>query len=542
MKQTFTLLITLLICNANAQDFGTAVLFDSGEAYGKYQTILLDNLKNNFDKQHPIYTEFYTWDGKADSTPETYLPFKVEGGEEKPITKALYLKTNFEIKETLKTNYTLDTLGKVVKMFVYYPMTIYPSYKVVDLPTSEVVKAFRYKTDDWKVDEQYEVKDFKKYFGSSPDKSEKNNSKTFALQMKAFKKEELKNVDAFYEKKVREFGKNLSNIANVLKSMNDKRLFKLVDFTFNEKDKLEEFYIDAKASEHVNVGDVFNVYEKTTFGDFRHFDQVSLVSIVTVKEVNDTKAKVKPFSLAKKKIGEALASENEIVFARNEELIKAANREDEPMKRVQIKSDCFMCGSYLETMLLGIATTKLLERNFDGPRKFFTDQYTNEKFIDFNMSAVQDKQEGVDYLFENTPAGLKATDVQTGRIASLNQEQGKGLMKLFGSTGPKTVNLCMDIMDKNLEVLEILKEKKGKIEKFLGYNAFGFDNISTFLIYVVKEETVGGRTLEREEEIGKCWVGKRITNTIAEIKINNGEKELYEAMQNGDKIRYRVKL
>lgn len=60
----------------------------------------------------------------------------------------------------------------------------------------------------------------------------------------------------------------------------------------------------------------------------------------------------------------------------------------------------------------------------------------------------------------------------------------------------------MDIMNKDLEILEIIKEKKGKIKEFLGYSVFGFENILILYIMKIIEEMVGGRMVEREEEIG----------------------------------------
>lgn len=62
--------------------------------------------------------------------------------------------------------------------------------------------------------------------------------------------------------------------------------------------------------------------------------------------------------------------------------------------------------------------------------------------------------------------------------------------------------MCMDIMNKDLEILEIIKEKKGKIKEFLGYSVFGFENILILYIMKIIEEMVGGRMVEREEEIG----------------------------------------
>jgi sorbitol-specific phosphotransferase system component IIA len=274
------------------------------------------------------------------------------------------------------------------------------------------------------------------------------------------------------------------------------------------------------------------------------YTPVSNFSIVEVTEAGPDRTKAVPSVFAKKKMTEALQSGDEIVFARSTALINKANRRDEPMKRVQVKRACFMCELYLESILLDLATTKLIERSFDQQRSYFTDQYTDEKFIDFKMEAVQDKQEGVEVIFEKTSTGIKATDVQTGRIVGLEEKEPSGvggLLKLQPNRKVQLVNICMDIMDKDLEIIEITKEKKGKIKEFLGYSAFGFENISAFYIMKITEETVGGRTVERAEEIGQVWAKRKKTNTIAEVKVVKGEKELKEALDNGDKIRFKVR-
>jgi len=536
MKNLITLLAVCLAMTLTAQDYGSAIIFDSEESYGKYDKMLLQSFKAKYDKNDPVYTEFYTWDGKGDPVP--YEPYNQENLGEKPIIKAAYLNANFSCESTLKTEYKLDTLKKVTNMYVYYPTQIAPQLKVIDLPTSEVLTTYNYDTKDWKISHKYEVKDFKKYFGSNPQKAELAKTKQWYENWKKFKKAELEKVNKWNDERVRDFGVRLDEVSSKLKGYLDTRLFTVVDFSYNDKGKLEEFYIDAKSGENVSVGDVFDLYENKSFQDFKLYDRVSLV---TVKAVEADRALVKPFSVAKKKIAAALESGNEIAFARSTQLIQQANRGDKPTKRVQVKGECLMCNVYLESLLVNIATTKLIERNFDGPSKFFTSKYTDERYIDINMSEVQDRQEGIEYLFESTSAGMKATDIKSGRIATVNEKEGGMLKGMFSSNRSELINLVMDIMDENIQVVEVLKEKKGKLEKFIGYNALGYDAVSTYLIYKVIAEEVGGRTLEREEEIGKCYVGKRLTDTLVEIKVAKGEKELYSAMQAGDKIRYRVK-
>ncbi len=538
MRCLFILLSFFITTQVVAQDFGAAVIFNSEEAFDKYDKKLLNYVKKAYRGRAPIHTEYYTWDGKPSSKPKPYERFKSDKDGTVPITTALYLKTNLKIQEKLEPTYKKDTTGTVTSMYLSYPLELRPIYKVVDLPSSEVIKVHRFETKEWKIDQKYQVKDFKKYFGATPNTLQ---SKAFNQKMKVFKEKKGKDVEKFYNEKLKKISKDLADISNVLKATYDKRLFKVTEVNTNEK-KIKEFYIDAKASENISKGDLIQVYQKDQYGDFDMYGSVGQVAYVVVQSADETRAKVKPFFLAKKKISEALKSGNEIVLARNPLLVKEANKKDETVKRIQIKGECFLCNPYLEKVLLGLASTKLMERNFDGPRSYFTSQYTDEKFMDFDMLDIQDKQEGVDYLFEVAQTGVKATDVTTGRVASIDQKKNKGLLGLFGSTGPQTINLCMDIMDKDIQVLEITKEKKGKVKKFLGYSPFGFEGITTLDIYIVHEETVGGRVIEREEHIGKCWAQRPQTEYINEIKVAKGEKDLYKALQANQKVIFKVKL
>ncbi|WP_425421873.1 hypothetical protein [Phaeodactylibacter xiamenensis] len=542
MKSQLTSLLVLVTVYAFSQNFGTAVLMDTAPNKGEFNKIFVQAIVEKYNNQSPPHTEFYTWNENPESNPEPIEALNGEGFGTIPIKQALYLDTQFSFEKTLKTNYQVDTLGNVLRMFVYYPHKIGPRLKMIDLPTSEVIAVYAFDTKDWGIQEHYQVTDFKKYFGDNPKLLERNR-KVFNEKMKAFKKAELKRIDEFYTKKVQSYGKNI-DLARLVKASGDKRLFKVDEFTLDEKDKWGELYLDAKSTENIAKGDVLSMYQLSKYGDFEMYTPVSGFSIVEVTQAGPDRTKAVPSVFAKKKMTEALQSGDEIVFARSTALINEANRRDEPMKRVQVKGECFMCELYLESILLDVATTKLIERNFDQQRSYFTDQYTAEKFMDFKMEAVQDKQEGVEVIFEKTSTGMKATDVQTGRIVGLEHEEASGvggLLKLPPNRKVQIVNMCMDIMNKDLEILEITKEKKGKIKEFLGYSAFGFENISTLYIMKITEETVGGRTVEREEEIGQVWAKRKKTNTIAEVKVTKGEKELQQALDNGDKIRFKVR-
>ncbi len=542
MKQfLFAILILFSSQSISAQNFGSAILLNSEEVGEKYDKILLKKFHEKYNKQKPIYTDFYSWNGDPESAPIPLEEYNDSSRAEQPITTAINFVTNLQWNEICTPSFKVDTTGKVTNMYLDYNIGARPMYKVVDLATSEVLASKSLDTKTYELGSKLEIKNFKDYFGSkNPKKLQKNNSDSFKAIMKKINKEYNAKIVNHYTEVAENVGADMSSIASFLKSKDDERLWKMVNYDLNSKGKLKEFYIDANASENLVKNELLEVFRKVKFGEFQHYDRIGYI---IAKEVTADQTMVKPILFSKNKIAEALEANDDVVFVRNTNLIKRANQGEREIKRAQIKGDCFMCNKYLEKILLGLSSIKVIERNFDGPTRYFTSQYTDEKFIDFDMSAIQDKQEGVNYLFEKTKAGMKATDVTTGRVSQMNKKESKGIANLLGSTGgPETINLCMDIMDENIKILEILKEKKGKVQKILAYSPFSFDNIATFRIVILKEEQVGGRSITREEEIGKAFVGKKLTESIANIKISKGEKELYQAIQANEKIKFIVKI
>jgi hypothetical protein len=454
--------------------------------------------------------------------------------DSKPIVKAAFVKTNFSLSTKLQASYKTDTLGTVTMMLVYYQTNFQPVLKIIDLPTSEVEVSYEYNTEDWGVNNKFIVKDFKKYFGNKPNVNEKKNPLLFNAGMSEFLKAEKAELDKFYERKINSFGERLEQVSKQLNRLKITEVSRVLDYGYDEKGKLEDFYIDVPSGSNLQKDDIIDIFVQYEVEDYKYY---SKLSVVTIKEVTDGKFKVKPFSLMKKKIAEALEGDADVVFTENRALIREMNRGDEPYKRIQVVSKCGNCYSDMDRKILSMSSTKLIARNIDGLTNYFTSKYNNENFLDYDMINLQNKQEGVDYILEATAAGIKATDVKTGRVAFESSKEKGGLARMLSLDGPNVSNLMMDIMDVDFQIVKVLKEKNGKLEKFIAYNPIGFGR--TYKIVKVYEEEVDDRMVNREEIIGKCYIGKVYTNTLAEVKVAKGEKELYSAIQAGDKVRYR---
>jgi hypothetical protein len=525
-----------------SQEFGTAILLKTDEVSGKYEEMVMNQFRESYNKKKPNPTEFYLWTGKNSAKPVPYKKFRDSLHQDVPITKMVHLVTRFKANERVEESFKVDTSGKVTAMFLDLQIEANTTYRVINLTNSEIIKDGKFEMSK-KVRAGKDLPmqlpiDMKKYFGSKdPKKCKRANPKEYRKVIAEIKKDKKKTVQSNYTQRAKNLGSAMGNLASILKSQDDSKIWKRVgEPSFNDKGKLQNFHIDATSAENLSKGENLEVYEKRTYGSMDGYERVNTVS---VEEATADKTKVKALFIGRKKLKKAMEANAELVFARNYDLIKKDNAKSDQVKRVQIKGNL----DPLPALLMKVPNLKLITRDYDTQAGYFTKQYTDEKFIDFNMGKVQGKQEGVDYVFEKTSSGAKATEVATGRIEMLDQQKKKGLLGSmfdFGG-GARMKNLCMEILDEGIQVIEVTDQKKGKIKKVHVYCPLGMD-LGTLNMYRLIDEQVGGRTVTRKEEIGKAWVKKLRTDNIAEVKIKKGNKELFKALENNEKVLFTIKI
>ncbi len=530
MKYLYSLILVLICLSSDAQQLGTAIVFNEKDIKDTKCDLIYNEIYTRMAKEDPGYTEFYSWSGKSSDNVNFYKKFnsKIDTSEQ-PITTAVYVYTGFRTDKSPTFSTKKDSTGKVIAMTMKVLHPVSPRYKIINLATSELVASHDYRIKPFATSSSIPIRDFKKYFGKEdPEKLKSGNSKLYNTKIKQIKKDYSGKIKDAYKKIGKEVGGSLSNIVGKIKAQRDDHLWKIVDWEKGQKGKLKEFYIDATASENLKKGEILDLYQKRDFGEYSQYD---LVSNIGVKEIMADKVMVNTYFYNRKKVKKAIEQSQEIVVSRNESLTRNSNRAIKNLKRVQIKGDCFTCNTYIENVLLNAAPVKVLERNFEAPRNYFTEQYTNEKFMDFQMEDVQGKTEGVEYILESTKDDLKATVVETGRIVKADKGKEKGFFgRLGGVSSAQVLNLCLELFEEEITIIEVTDQKKGKVKRVHAHNPIGFDDIIYLKIVKLIEEKIGDRVLVRKEEIGKAVVKEKFSNSVAELKIKDGKKQLFKAL------------
>lgn len=535
------LLLLSLTVAVSAQDFGFAIVHSPDATQFKYTDAYLAELKKKVDRKGGRDFKYFTWSLKDKGEPIPLTQIQTQDSIDRPITAVAYLNTSFRGFDKYTLDHKVDTSGKVTSVYFQLYHSAQPMYKVVNLATSEVTALVDIDDKDFDYKSTVAIKGFGKYFGkSTPARLKSSNPKRYKevydKLLKYYgpeiKKAQMKTVDAV--------ARSLADATSKLLGLTDDHLWTLHPDNPAIDGKLKEFYITSGTQDRVHPGEYLSVYAKQKYGAKEVYDQLTLIG-VDIKTVDQDKTLVKTNLFNRKKIKNAIEEGAELVFARNDDLVRLQNVKPSEYKRVQVKSSCFMCAVRLEESLNMVPAIKLIERGFDDVRDYFTAQYTDEKYMDFDMAKVQSASEGVQYIYEKTDAGLQATDVETGRIVRAEARAKKGLlgqMMFGGVTGADIINLSMDILGLKLELLEITKEKKGKAKKVRVYSPMGYAGVWKMRVVRMVEETVGSRTLMREEKIG--WLSGRTEKTpsIKDFKVKEGGKEIYDAVQNGEQLTY----
>lgn len=536
-KILFLFFISTLCFNfAIAQNFGSAVVLNSTDISAEYGDKYAEALQKAMLKSGGSDVTYYTWNKKSDS-PQMYKPFQNENKKEQPITTVAYLEANLNNFNKFSLSSEVDTTGKVTGYFLNLSQSMHPKFKVVHLPTTEVIISKEVSTHKLKKGGKIKIKDYEKYSKIRPEKLSRTK-KEYQEILDKIEKDYQREITKHYDETIKQVISNYNEAIMALRSKNDTKLWSIVDAQSQEK-KLQNFWMEATEEDDIQKGENVNVYSKKKYGDITVYEQLTLAG-VTVEEVTASKTKVKTNIFNRKKITAAIENSYDIVLARNPRLVNSTNVNSDEYKRVQVKSECFTCALRLESMLGTIPNVKLIERQFSPVRDFFVNQYTDEKFIDFKMEKIQGKAEGANYIFELDSKGLKATNVATGRIETVAKKEKEGLLTslILGNLRiADVINVSLDILDLRIDLLE-MEAKKGKAKKVLLYSPVGFGG--RWQIKVVKEidEEVGGRTIVRQEEIGSINARQEKVFTVKEYKVKKGEKEIFEAKESGDRIKF----
>ena len=179
-----------------------------------------------------------------------------------------------------------------------------------------------------------------------------------------------------------------------------------------------------------------------------------------------------------------------------------------------------------EVGMVGLKGISVVDLSFTKTINRFREHYKQEVFIDDDFAA---KSIGARYLIQGDDKAVNLLEVETGTlIGSYNTDEGlKGFM-----------DEAMGLFNKEIEVVNITKEKNGKAQKIRLYSPFGFQGDYYFKIYELVPENVGGKTKIRSVEIAECS-DYGVYQSVSEFNVSKGEDLLYDAIQRGATLRFR---
>ena len=524
---------------AQSQEFGTAIVLNKTDLDAVHGDMYAKAIHKSFSESGGNDFTYYTWK-KGDDKPERYSTLDDGSIADKPITAIGYIESKLTGFDKFSLASSVDTTGKVTGYFLRLNQSIAPQFKTIDLATGEVINSGTgTRLSEIPKGGNIQIKNYTT-ITKSKTRPEKLKKDTYNKYLAAVKKSYKNDIAKVHKETVDKAVESIASVSRTLIGRTDTRLWSVKEGSTGDDKKVKSFWIDATAAENVRKDELLSVYAKRNYGELEVYDELTIAGVV-IEEVTEDGAKVKTNLFNRKKITNAFEEGLDIVLARNPKLVRSINVDVDSYKRVQVKGDCIFCNSFLETSLAKIPNVILIERQLDPVRDYFVGQYTDEKFIDFDMSKVQGKAEGADYIFETTSSGLQATEVATSRIEKVDKKKAKGFVgSLFsgGVSSADIINLSLNILDLKIELLEITKSKKGKAKQVQLYSPMGF--ASSWKVKVVREieEQVGGRSIVRHEEIGTLSGRNAKTSSIKNYKVKSGEKEIYQAKESGIELKY----
>lgn len=177
------------------------------------------------------------------------------------------------------------------------------------------------------------------------------------------------------------------------------------------------------------------------------------------------------------------------------------------------------------------------------------DRQKSEEFID-GYIVDQGKQEGFDYClypkYSSTEKLLtvKVYDVAKGIVLTNQSKEMK--QSLFGTT-KDLKSAVIELADKintacfeyRLEIVRCIdKKKKASAKQLLfavGYNQSVKEG-DDYEVYVLVNETVGGKAYERKEVIGYGEIEEIQDGNFSTLKVNKGGEAIMTNLNNGNKL------
>jgi len=249
------------------------------------------------------------------------------------------------------------------------------------------------------------------------------------------------------------------------------------------------------------------------------------------------------YNYLKGKLTNALTDEKERLFATKIDVIPSSkiNYTEEDIINIRVKNDkCATCALGIEKELVFSPTVNLLERLLEPELEQLFQLYHDSRFIDYDMDEVQDKLLGAKYLITIKDRTLRITDIATGEIFISEEFRDKPNYSGFLARHAWRKEL-LKLTGKKMSLIQVVKEKKGKVEQVIVYHPFAFSSNERFDVFLLEEEIVSGKVVSRKKNIANLLAGNAFPGCqLKLLYVVKGEKELYNAIHEGKELLFDV--
>jgi len=176
----------------------------------------------------------------------------------------------------------------------------------------------------------------------------------------------------------------------------------------------------------------------------------------------------------------------------------------------------------------------------------------SESFID-GYIVEQGKAEGADlicssiYDAKSKEITIKITDVATAETICIKQRKLKsgwlsGLKNLDQEVTIMLHEIATDCFEKSFPVVRMLDSKKNKAKELLILGGYSQKIKLDYRFEIVQsvEEKIGDLTKMRKTAIGTGYINKIEDENFSILKVEDGKKEIYEALESGQTLECRL--
>lgn len=491
-----------------------------------YQKEIRETIAKNLQKSSRVNYLFYGYDDDNSSKVVSFDALKSGDKKEAPAEYLLFVNNQVIYNTSPTIKFNVDTLNNIKRAYyeLNYESAIH--YKIVDFRTSEILTLNTLKSNQFGkgINQNIvEVKDFRTYFGSNLNKLKgKKRLEAEKAALRAYQS----TINGRYSKAQEKAVKNVGRLDGVAAGLIDTKIYSISGPKPEEVEKkMTDFTAAFGSADNIKKGDNFSVFQVL---EFEQGNVTDFVATSYVKELGETSSKMRTFPFQRKGLAEAYKSGNKMLMVRNHAVVEDKNTISDVKYRMSVEKGCVMCDFKLETNLNRITNIILIERGHVHIMKYLSERYKSEQFMDFDMEEFQSKQQGVEVLITRVNNKIALTEVGTGKMIDTGT-------KTYGSSLTTTL---LEYSEKGIELLKIQKEKKNKIVEVLLYHPFSFFQGSKIDIVEVQVENFKGKSMERNVKIGDGTITRLISPNVAIMRVSDGKKELFAALQKGSNIRY----